>query len=103
MPLPDLTALQFLILRELLDGELSGRDLRAALNKHGARKTLAAFYQLMARLEDAKFVTGRSETSRIDDVTITTRFYTLTGSGERAVHRTMHFYAAGAMGGLAHA
>lgn len=103
MPLPDLTALQFLILRELLDGEQSGRQLRAALNKYGARKTLAAFYQLMARLEDARFVVGRSESQRIDDVTITTRYYTLTGSGEQAVEKTLEFYAAGTTGGLAHA
>lgn len=106
MPLPTITHLQFLVLSALLEGELSGRQLRDALKKQGAKKTLAAFYQLMARLEDAGLVTSRSETGRVEGVTITTRYYTITASGERAEQACIEFYAAEAggrlLGGLTH-
>ncbi len=91
--LPDLTHLQFLIMTSLLDGEQSGRALRKAIAKHGAPKSGPAFYQLMARLEDAKFVAGRYQQKTVEGQMIKERFYKITGGGILAVDATRRFYA----------
>jgi hypothetical protein len=85
MPIPDVTRLQFLVLAALLDGELTGKRLRERLADEGERKSLAAFYMFMSRLEDVKLVKGRYETKSIDGVTIKERVYELTGGGIAAV------------------
>jgi DNA-binding PadR family transcriptional regulator len=94
MPLPEITHLQFLILALLLDGELSGRKLREGLAEAGHRKSAPAFYQFMARLEDAELVEGRYDQKVIDGQIIKERFYTLTGAGERAWADVRDFYMA---------
>jgi hypothetical protein len=107
MGLPDLTHLQFLILTALLDGEQSGRVVRKVLAEHGQEKSGPAFYQLMARLEDATFVKGRYEQKIIDGQIIKERFYTITRGGILAVDATKDFYAelarGKARGNLSHA
>ena len=108
MPLPDLTHLQFLILAALLDGELPGRQLRQVMADEGAKKSAPAFYQLMARLEDAKFVEGRYEQKVVDGQVLKERVYTLTGGGSQVLEDVREFYASrsranfhGHLGGLA--
>ena len=56
--MPDLTHLQFLVLGVLHAGEQPGRAVREALAEYGVRRTAAAFYQLMARLERDGLVDG---------------------------------------------
>jgi DNA-binding PadR family transcriptional regulator len=92
MPIPKLQHLQFLVLCALLDGELVGRALREALSAEGSPKSGPAFYQLMARLEDAKFVTGRYEQKIVEGQAIKERTYSLTGAGEAAVEECLEFY-----------
>src|SRR5262245_12262710 len=92
MPIPDITHLQYLLLVSLLDGERSGRDLRELLAREGHRKSAPAFYQLMARLEDARFVTGRYEVKEIDGNTFKERLYRVTASGATAVDQVRAFY-----------
>jgi len=103
-PLPPLTHLQFLILGALLAGEQSGKALRRELAQHGVRRTAAAFYQMMARLEDANWVAGSYTQQIVDRQIIKERTYRLTATGERAWTRTRDFYAeAGRTGRVAHA
>ena len=107
MPLPDISHLQYLLLAALIDGERSGRQLRAALEQQGERKSGPAFYQLMARMEDAKLVTGRYEQKIVEGQIIKERVYTASGAGVTAFETARDFYAAvaarqlGLEGGLA--
>jgi DNA-binding PadR family transcriptional regulator len=108
MPLPPLSSLQFSVLTALLAAPRNGRELRRALRERGVRRTLAAFYQLMARLEDAGFVEGWYEQEVIRGQLIKERHYRITAAGTEAWQATRKFYAgeaepARAKGGLAHA
>ena len=87
MGLPDLTHLQFAIVDVLGPREKSGRELRQGLRERGIRKSGPAFYQLMARLEEAGVVKGR-----YDQKIVKERRYKITGSGVRARERALDFY-----------
>jgi DNA-binding PadR family transcriptional regulator len=102
MRLPTLTHLQFLILDSLLGGERSGQEVRDALAAVKFHKSGPAFYQLMARLEDAKFVAGRYKQKTIDGQPIKERRYKLLAGGRRAHDETRDFYLE-RLGGLVHA
>ncbi len=108
MPLPPLSSLQFSVLGALLDAPRNGRDLRRTLRGLGVRRTLAAFYQLMARLEDAGCVDGWYEQEVIRGQLIKERHYRITAAGGAAWQATKKFYSgeagpARARKGLAHA
>ena len=91
--IPDLTHLQFLVLGILRAGTRTGRHVRRALAKHGIRRTAPAFYQLMARLEDASLVSGEYDQKVVNGQIIKERRYTLTPKGEAAWTATRTFYA----------
>jgi len=107
MPLPPLSSLQFSVLAALLAEPRNGRELRRGLRERGVRRTLAAFYQLMARLEDAGYVEGWYEQEVIRGQLIKERHYRMTAAGMAAWQATRKFYAeaepARAKGDLAHA
>lgn len=108
MPLPPLSSLQFSVLGALLAGPCNGRALRKDLRARGVRRTLAAFYQLMARLEDSGFAEGWYEQEVIRGQLIKERHYRITAAGVAAWQATRKFYAeerepVRAKGGLAHA
>ncbi len=84
MPIPEITNLQFFILSALIDGELSGRILREKLAEQGHKKSAPAFYQFMARLEEAGLVNGRYDQKIVDGQIIKERIYSITGHGARA-------------------
>lgn len=92
MGLPPLTHLQFAILDVLGSHKKSGREVREALKTLGIRKSGPAFYQLMARLEDAGFVKGWYDQKIIDGQIIKERCYRVLGAGARAFERTEEFY-----------
>ncbi len=54
--LPEITALQFVVLSLLLAGEQTGRQLRHEVQKWHAGRSPAAFSQLMTRLTHAAYV-----------------------------------------------
>jgi len=99
-PLPEVTHLQFLVLGILRGGGRSGRALRKTLARHGVRRSGPAFYQMMARLEDARLVAGEYDQKIVDAQIIKERRYTLTPGGESAWSSTRAFYdeAIGAYG-----
>ena len=104
MSLPDLTALQFLILQHLLHEPMSGRALREELAGDGEKKTGPAFYQLMARMEDAGYVKGWYEQKIVEGQIIRERRYEITPTGVSAWETTRAFYLAherGIVGGFA--
>ena len=91
--IPDVTHLQFLVLGLLRGGERPGRLVRRALAKHGVERTGPAFYQMMARLEDAGLVAGEYEQKVVDGQIIKERRYALTPRGDAAWTSTRAFYS----------
>ncbi len=90
---PRLTHLQFYVLSTLMDGEKSGREVREKLqSEHKQKKTLAAFYQLMSRLEDTNMVRGWYESKHIDGVTIKERRYKILSFGIKSAEESTAFY-----------
>jgi len=57
--LPEITHLQFSVLAFLRSDEQPGKAVREQLAGLGLKRSGPAFYQLMARLEDAELVDGR--------------------------------------------
>jgi DNA-binding PadR family transcriptional regulator len=90
--IPEVTHLQFLVLGALRAGSRPGRHVRRALEKRGVRRTAPAFYQMMARLEDAGLVDGAYDQKIVDGQIIKERRYTLTAAGEQAWSATRAFY-----------
>ena len=90
--IPDLTHLQFLVLSILRSGPRTGRKVRRVLAKHGIRRSAPAFYQMMARLEDAAFVDGEYDQKIVDGQIIKERRYTIATKGEAAWSATRAFY-----------
>jgi DNA-binding PadR family transcriptional regulator len=56
------------------------------------RRSAPAFYQMMARLEDAGLVDGDYDQKIVDGQIIKERRYALTPTGESAWKRTRDFY-----------
>lgn len=104
MSLPRLTHLQFLVISELLRGAERGRDLRTRLRAAEVRQSGPAFYQMMAGLEDAGFVSGRYEQQIVDGQIIRERHYKVLASGKTAWKTSRDFYLrmTARHGGLAH-
>ncbi len=93
MALPRVSHLQFLVLGILLSEELRGRDLRSRLVEFGVRKSGPAFYQLMARLEDANFVRGRYEQEIVEGQIIRERCYKIRAPGVAVWNECRDFQA----------
>ena len=89
---PAITHLQFLVLALLRPGPRLGRHVRRGLAAHGVRRTAPAFYQMMARLEDAALVVGEYDQKIIDRQIIKERRYSLTPAGAAAWKVTRDFY-----------
>src|SRR6476659_10615110 len=90
--LPDLTHLQFLVLGVLHGGEQPGRVVRDALAGFGVRRTAAAFYQMMARLERDRLIDGYYGQVVVGDQSVTERRYRITPAGTRIWSDTRAFY-----------
>jgi DNA-binding PadR family transcriptional regulator len=92
--LPTISHLQFLALGVLLGGEQAGRVIRDAAADFGVRRSGAAFYQMMARLERDGLVEGWYEQIRVGDQAVTERRYRITASGSKAWTQARSFYEA---------
>jgi DNA-binding PadR family transcriptional regulator len=92
MKLPELSHLQFAVLGMLLGAERRGRDIRAQLTQLGVRHSGPAFYQMMARLEDARLVEGRYAQKVVAGQIIKERHYSVTPAGARAWREARGFY-----------
>lgn len=90
--LPELSHLQFAVLEVLGTAQMCGKDLRTGLSELGINKSGPAFYQMMARLENAKLVDGSYTQQIIDGQIIKERRYKITGNGVRALNQTKLFY-----------
>jgi DNA-binding PadR family transcriptional regulator len=99
---PDLTHLQFLVLGVLHGGEQPGRVVRHALAEYGVRRTAAAFYQLMARLERDRLVDGYYGSIVVGDQSVTERRYRITPAGAQLWGETRRFYESVGVAALNH-
>jgi DNA-binding PadR family transcriptional regulator len=100
--IPKLSHLQFLVVGILRGCTRPGRDVRARLKSFGVKKSGPAFYQLMARLEDAGLVRGSYHQEIVESQIIRERHYSLTAEGARAWELSRDFYleAIRGLGGL---
>ncbi len=92
--LPDVSHLQFLALSVLARGPSSGQNLREAVRSFGVRRTRAAFYQFMSRLERDGLATGDYEQTSLGGRLVTERRYAITPAGARALASVRAFHAA---------
>ena len=86
--LPPLSHLQFLALGVILSSDEPGRVIRDVVADYGVRRTGAAFYQLMARLERDGLTEGWYEPVIVGDQAVRERRYRITGAGSRAWRQT---------------
>ena len=89
----ELTDLQFDVIDLMLDGEQSGLELRDALAAKGTKRSIPAFVELMGRLEDARFVSGRYAVVTVGKDTYRQRVYRVLANGRRAFDSKQEFYA----------
>ncbi|MES2306473.1 MAG: hypothetical protein V4558_13270 [Gemmatimonadota bacterium] len=89
--LPPLSHLQFLVLGVLLTEDQPGRAVRDAVAEYGVRRSGAAFYQLMARLERDGVVEGWYASLQVGDQSVMERRYRITARGRRAWNATRAF------------
>ena len=90
--IPRLSHLQFLVAGILRGKTLPGRTIRRELKGFGVRKGGPAFYQLMARLEDAGLVKGTYHQEIIQGQIIRERHYRLTAEGVNSWDASRDFY-----------
>ena len=93
MKIPELSHLQILVLECLGTQKRPGRELRQLLAQSGTKKSGPAFYQLMARLEEAGLVEGEYSQKIVEKQIIKERRYRVTGEGASAARRTRDFYS----------
>lgn len=91
---PTISHLQFLALGVLLAGEQPGRAIRDVVAGFGVRRSAAAFYQMMARLERDGLAEGWYQQIKVGDQSVTERRYRITASGSKAWTQTRAFYEA---------
>ena len=92
MSVPRLSHLQFLVVGIVRAQTLAGREIREQLRAFNVRKSGPAFYQLMARLEDAGLVEGTYHQEIVAGQIIRERHYSTTGAGGRAWGASRDFY-----------
>ncbi len=92
--IPELTHLQFLILMIIGGLERPGRYVREKLAEEGDKRSLPAFYQVMARLEEAGMVEGSAHRIEVERHSVTERRYKVTLAGRKALAEAQDFYAA---------
>ena len=90
--IPRLSHLQFLVIGILRGKTLAGREVRKSLEQFGVRKGGPAFYQLMARLEDAGLVEGEYHQEVVEGQIIRERQYRITAEGSRSWDQSREFY-----------
>ena len=92
--MPRITHLQFLVLGLVRASEQPGRVVREALAAHGVKRSAAAFYQLMARLERDRLIEGWYEQVVVGDQSVTERRYRIRPAGTKLWLEARDFYAA---------
>jgi len=91
--IPRLSHLQGAVLQILLSSRISGKELRKKLAEDYEIFTSGpAFYQLMARLEEVKYVEGAYQQKNIDGQIIKERHYQILGNGIRALDELSIYY-----------
>jgi len=94
MPFPQISHLQFKVLACLMKGEMHGKNIRQAIAAEGVKQSNPAFYQLMARMEKADYVSSRYDQSIHDGIPLTECVYRITKTGQKTAESTIEFYSA---------
>ncbi|QDT54626.1 hypothetical protein Pan44_26610 [Caulifigura coniformis] len=91
--LPQISPVQFIVLKQLQPKERTGKQIREVLDKWRKPTTLVSFYLAMARLEEMELVSSRLQAIRVANVACRERAYKLTAAGRSAVRNAIAFYA----------
>ncbi len=92
MQLPEMTALQFLVVRLLLRGEKSGKNLAEALAALGIQHSQPAFSRLMGRMMAAGYVDAKYRVRTDGSRVVRERHYAVTDVGLAHWELTRDFY-----------
>jgi DNA-binding PadR family transcriptional regulator len=92
MNIPQLSHLQFAILKSIDNEVTIGAIIRKRLQKRGINQEGPSFYQAMSRLEKAGLLKGRTTQKIIKKQIIRERCYELTQKGRDAVQLSIKFY-----------
>ena len=90
--LPQPSHLQIAVLGILSGGECKGAAIRAELAALSVRHSGPAFYQMMARLEDAGLAEGWYDQRVVAGQMLKERRYRITPAGKRALRAAEEFY-----------
>jgi len=90
--LPTVTPLQFVFLDMLTDGFLTGKQLRAKLERSRACRSPIGFYRVVQRLKKAGLITARPITRDRGEYRGAQGLYQLTDGGRDVVAATRRFY-----------
>jgi len=90
--MPNQSHLQVFVLSCIKKGPQLGEEIRASMEKVGTKLSLASFYQLMRRIEQAKYVKGKYIAQTIDGHGKRKRGYSITAAGKKALEQTLSFY-----------
>lgn len=93
MPPPDLTHIQFAVIEAVGARERSGEEIRELLRGRGVRQSLAAFYMLMKRMEDAGLIEGRYKLIDVGGYRAKERRYKVLRAGFNAREKALGWYA----------
>jgi DNA-binding PadR family transcriptional regulator len=88
-----LNGLQFAVITLLLERDWFGYELYDVAKSEGYDGSSVAFYRLLMRLEDARFLKGENKKEVIDGRTVTVRSYSLLAEGRRAWDATRAYYS----------
>jgi DNA-binding PadR family transcriptional regulator len=91
-PLPEATHLQLTILRMLVWGPHRSIEIKQKLYDREIDLSDPSFYQLMKRIENSKWVTGKYIQKIVDGQIIRERVYTITDSGKEESDKSYRLY-----------
>ncbi len=93
MVLPKLTARQILVIETLMTGGwISGKKIRAALEKLLASTARQSFYGMMGTLEKNGYVDGKYEEVDVAEFSLRQRFYRITDHGRGTHQEVLEFW-----------
>lgn len=88
----EISHLQFTAISLIGSGRIAGKELRQKLMDKGIDRSYPAFYQLMARLEDAGLVAGVYDQKKVNGKTVRFRKYSVTRHGANAYNNMLKHY-----------
>lgn len=91
--IPKISHLQFMILQSLHTEEKTGKQLRNELRLEGVKRTKAAFYQLMNRMEWSGLIKSNYKGETPEYQQLKDKYFNITKKGIIFYTKTIEFYS----------